>query len=232
MKNFFALILFALCVSFCYAQEATEERKVTTFLGIPVDGSKSEMIRKLEQKGYQYNNNTGFLSGEYNGEDVIIAVQTNNNKVWRIAIADAKNRNEGQIKIRYNNLCKQFSNNKRYGSITDQTIPESEDISYEMLVNKKQYQAIFFQDAKILTDTLGLHKLLKEKYTEEQLNNPTEEQRQEIMETSMSFLSKLIDARFGFENRTVWFTIDKAGSDFSITMFYENNYNQANGEDL
>ena len=31
------------------------QKDVTQFLGIPVDGSKSEMIQKLKAKGYRYN---------------------------------------------------------------------------------------------------------------------------------------------------------------------------------
>lgn len=139
-------MLLALCTSLSYAQETIETGKVTTFLGIPIDGSKSEMIRKLQEKGYQYNKEAGVLTGEYNGEDVYIFIHTNNNKVWRLAIADVLRRSESQIRIRFNNLCSQFAKNKRYGSSIDQTIPDTEDISYQMLVHNKNYQASYFQD--------------------------------------------------------------------------------------
>lgn len=58
------------------------------FLGIPVDGTKKEMIAALEDKGYEYNSLTEFLEGEFNGVDVMISVQTVNNRVWRLAIMD------------------------------------------------------------------------------------------------------------------------------------------------
>ena len=58
------------------------------FLGIPVDGTKKEMIAALEDKGYEYNSLTKFLEGEFNGVDVMISVQTVNNRVWRLAIMD------------------------------------------------------------------------------------------------------------------------------------------------
>ncbi len=32
--------------------------------------------------------------------------------------------------------------------------------------------------------------------------------------------------------KTVWFTISQMQGKYYITMFYENGYNQANGEDL
>lgn len=233
MKRLFTLILlFALCISFSSAQEAIGERKVTTFLGIPVDGSKSEMIRKLEQKGYQYDKEMDALSGEYNGENVLIGIQTNNNKVWRLAIIDVTRRSEGQIKIRYNKLCKQFSNNKRYTNTTEQTISESENISYEMTVHNKQYQALFFQDALPELDSVGLYTELRKKYTPEQLDNPTEEQEQEIFDIKMAYINDAFQKISGFTNRSVWFTINENYGKYYIVMYYENGYNEANGEDL
>ena len=53
-----------------YAQE-----DVTKFLGIPVDGSKSEMIQKLKAKGYTSSqHNKDILVGEFNGTDVNIHI--------------------------------------------------------------------------------------------------------------------------------------------------------------
>lgn len=88
------------------------QKEVTKFLGIPVDGYKTEMIQKLKAKGYTYNSTTDCLEGEFNGRDVEIAVVTNNNKVYRIFVADKYSVDESQIKIRFNNLCQQFSNNE------------------------------------------------------------------------------------------------------------------------
>ena len=202
----FVLVVLGL-VCFCFvseAQPASNDLNVTKFLGIPVDGYKSDMIRELEKKGYQYDRENDCLFGEYNGEDVIIAIQTNNNKVWRIAIADVKSRSEAQIKIRYNNLCKQFENNKKYGAPIDHTIPDKEDISYEMIVHNKEYQAAYLQNSRI--DTVGVNSVEK--------------------------LAEAFAKIEGYENRLVWFTINQRGSEYAITMFYENGYNQAKGEDL
>lgn len=52
-------------------------------------------------------------------------------------LCDADTRSEANIKIRFNNLVSQFKKNKRYTSFDDFTISDTEDISYEMLVNKK-----------------------------------------------------------------------------------------------
>jgi len=55
---------------------AHAQQDVTRFLGIPVDGSKSEMIHRLKEKGFQYNQSTGALRGEFNGLEVDIYVVT------------------------------------------------------------------------------------------------------------------------------------------------------------
>ena len=130
------------------------QKSVTQFLGIPVDGTKSEMIRKLKAKGFEsapYDKEV--LEGEFNGQDVMVYVVTNNNKVYRIMVADANLTDEAQIKIRFNNLCDQFKNNRKYFCSGDYKIPEDEDISYEMAVKAKEYQAVSLQIHP--TDTIG-----------------------------------------------------------------------------
>ena len=110
-----------------------QEKDVTKFLGIPVDGSKAEMIRKLKAKGFMYDFKTDLLSGEFNGRKVKLSVVTNNDKVWRIMVQDDVYVNERSIQIRFNDLCRQFENNTKYMSINEeQTLSDEEDISYEI----------------------------------------------------------------------------------------------------
>lgn len=113
------------------------------FLGIPVDGYKADMIKALESKGYVYDSKNDLLKGEFNGENVIICIQTNNNKVWRTAIRDKEPRTEINIIRRFNVLYDQFMHNRKYELIYGRPINDSEDISYEMSVNSKRYEAIF-----------------------------------------------------------------------------------------
>ena len=75
---------------------------------------------------------------------------------------------ETDIKIRFNLLCRQFANNPRYSSLNeDQTIPEDENISYEMAVNTKRYEASFYQNPA--TDSLSM--VRKAKFIEEKKPN-------------------------------------------------------------
>ena len=147
MKRFLVTFLFVLATIVSIAQD----NNTIKFLGIPIDGTKKEMISKLQAKGYEYDAFSDGLFGEFNGTDVIIFIHTVNNRVWRICIVDANvNDDEANIKIRYNNLFKQLSSNGKYKILDGRTLGEEEDISYEMTVHKKRYDAAFtFKDKSI-----------------------------------------------------------------------------------
>ena len=244
MKKILILAMTVILSSGAFAQ-----REVTKFLGIPVDGTKQSMIQKLKAKGFTYDQQTDYLYGEFNGEEVSISVQTNGNKVWRIAITDEIGRNENQIRIRFNNLVNQFENNNKYMPYKkdSQTLSDNEDISYEISANDKQYAAIFYQyskDAPEFSDTLTLQKEYGERYakelkeylsqfTEEQLENPTEEMEEnskKILDWSVqSKIEMITDLLY---RKVVWFTIGGKYGKYYISMFYENGYNEADGSDL
>ncbi|MDR1847918.1 MAG: hypothetical protein LBR17_07390 [Bacteroidales bacterium] len=206
------------------------QKDVTKFLGIPVDGTKAEMIQKLKAKGYTSSTlDKDVLVGEFNGRDVNIHVATNNNKVYRIAVFDAKSTDEGQIKIRFNTLCKQFENNENYMSLSeDQTLSDKEDISYEMLVHHKQYQAAFYQKPAVDSAAMveEFRSVLLTKYTEAEIANPTEEMKSKM---EMDLIPYISEKMF---NKLVWFTIDEHYGKYSIIMYYDNRYNKASGDDL
>ena len=139
------LLFLVLCFISIFGMAQTD---VTKFLGIPVDGSKSEMVRKLKSKGFTQNPYAdGALTGKFNGMDVNVHIATNNDKVCRIMVCDANTMDETSIRIRFNVLCEQFKNNSKYCSFSeeDPKIKEGEDISYEMSVHNKRYEADFYQ---------------------------------------------------------------------------------------
>ena len=209
------------------------QKDVTTFLGIPVDGYKPAMRQKLIAKGYtpkKFGNNE-YFEGEFNGTDVHIYIGTNNNKVCRIMVCDAKTQSEADIKIRFNTLIRQFKNNKRYTSFSDYTLSEDEDISYGMSVENKNYDAMFYQNPDYNNiDTLAMQEKVRsellEKYTPEQLSNPTKEIEQELLSMAVKLGMDLIT------KKPVWFRICESYGEYYITIFYDNEYNRANGEDL
>lgn len=140
MKKLFSLVML------CIALTINAQTKVTEFLGIPVDGTKAEMIEKIKDKGFVLNKQYDWLEGEFNGKEVLVGVNTISNKVWRIGIIDKYSLDEINIKIRFNELCYQFMNNDKYISCEmNSLIDKNENISYNIIVNKKRYEAMFYQ---------------------------------------------------------------------------------------
>lgn len=207
------------------------QKDVTKFLGIPVDGLKPAMMQKLKGKGFVYNPRLGCLTGEFNGHDVRVNIVTNNNKVWRLVVQDATLQNQSGIKVRFNKLIQQFLKNKKYlpATISDPTISDKDNIDYEIIVNKKRYEAAFYQIPS-QTDTLkiqaGIQARLAEKYTQEQLENPTDAIKEDIKLEAFKYVLNL------YSKRSVWFLIDEHYGKYRIVMYYDNEYNHSDGEDL
>lgn len=223
MKKLFVFLLLLISMT------ATAQKDVTKFLGIPVDGSKTTMIQKLKAKGFVYNQKNDILTGQFNDYDVIISVVTNNNKVSRIVVADKNEVDESNIKIRFNKLCGQFERNKKYVSMEDQRIPDDEDISYRIIVDKKRYEAIFYKIPETF-DSLTMAKevgdIVLSRFKKEELDNPTEEILNELEELKRDYSLNLLS------KSPVWFLIDEVYGKYRIIMYYDNEYNKSDGEDL
>lgn len=199
-------------ITLLFSIAAFAQNDVTQFLGIPIDGTKSDMIQKLKQKGFTYNYSLDCLEGEFNGEQVLISVITHNRKVSHIMILDEKTRTESQIKRRFNELCRQFEMSERYYHLGDsQEISESDNISYNMSILNKEYKANFFQ-----TDATTAKRLKSKDKTL-------------TLEEFMKLDENLKKGYF----KQVWFLIDKeTNGKYRIVMVYANLKNEANGEDL
>lgn len=197
MRKFLTLLAMIAISASVFAQ-----KEVTKFMGIPVDGSPTEMIKKLKAKGfttdegYMRDVKVGLIDwdgpevliGRFNGEKVRVFLAVEQNKVRRIYLADQDTRDETQIKMRFNTLVRQFEGNGKYVPYFDeQIIADDEDISYQMTVNNKRYDAYFLQKGEDGT----------------------------------------VD-----EKREVWFMIGQYSDSYFIAMFYDNKYNQADGSDL
>lgn len=284
MKKFIGFAVVLLFSAVLYAQ-----KDVTEFLGIPVDGTKQQMIENLKVKGFVYDSQADVLSGEFNGEDVSISIQTQGNKVWRVVVIDKIPRDETQIKIRFNKLVRQFENKESYleckapywaydikasalqeGLLSKEEIPEifddflydqkisdNENIGNGIMINKKKYQALFHQLSKSIDEDAEevvnkFQKELKELQNSDEYKEVTgwvsqyteEEYPEEMMMriNKMDYLakSKFIEYIKEMERavvvpssmKQVWFTIAEIEGQYSIMMFYENKYNEADGSDL
>ena len=218
MKNKILTLLILISIAInSYAQQ-----KVTKFLGIPIDGYKIDMIHKLEKKGFIYDSKRDCLKGEFNGHDVDVFVVTNNNKVYRIMLADQNWSNESDIKIRFNKLCSQFEKNGKYIKAPladDYKLTDEDNLSYQMLVDKKRIEAVYYQiDSK---------EEFQKEIDDYKFNVPDQ-----ITDTIGIFTKYLTDIMELFTNRPVWFMIDEKYGEYRILMYYDNELNHSDGEDL
>jgi hypothetical protein len=233
MKKIFSCLFLLVSIT------VSAQKDVTKFLGIPVDGYKTEMKKKLISKGFTYNSQNDFFEGEFNGQNVNVYIATNNNKVWRIMVCDANTCSETDIKIRFNKQCGQFEKNPKYIAANlgkkEYTISCDEEISYEMSVHKKRYEASYLQipDPELI-DTLAIQQKVKnillQEYTKEQIENPNEQLKEDMQNIAQNAAYRM--ALDIMEKKFVWFMISENYGRFYITMFYDNEYNHANGEDL
>ncbi len=182
--------------------QTISQSNVTLFKGIPIDGTKEQMIKALKSKGFQDSREklrflrTGFyglesgelLSGEFNGMQVIVSVVENKGKVCGIGVIEDLERNEAQIKRAFNDLVEQFNNHENYEPQNEnQKISANEEVGYGLSLYNKEYRAIFYQKG---------------------LDGKTSEKRKVIV------------------------SLCEDGSDFRLLMYYENGYNAADGSDL
>jgi len=220
-NTLFILILLLLSVT------SNAQKYVTQFLGIPVDGDKSEMIQKLKNKEFKISPyGEDMLEGQFNGLDSRIIIKTNHNKVWRISVAEVNGESEAEIKIRFNNLCQQFRDNDKYiADSRNHTIPNDEDISYKMTIEKKRYQATYYQVGDSVARVKEIQSLILSKYTKEQVSN------QALADTIKNNLTTLYLENV--KKRPVWFMIFQyPNGKYYIQIFYDNLYNEANGDEL
>lgn len=221
--NFILVFLISILSETLYAQ-----KDVTQFLGIPIDGYKPEMVKKLKDKGFTSSaTNKDILEGEFNGINVNIFIVTNNNKVCRIMVAEANTVDEGDIKLRFNKLLQQFQSNKKYLSTSDSiiakwVISEKEDVFYEMSVNKKRYEALFYQKTAVY-DSLIVE---KDKLLTQTKISDTTYKKLNIL------ISRIAEESFKSFDKPVWFMINSLNGKFYITIYYDNEFNRAKGDDL
>lgn len=122
-------------------------------------------------------------------------------------LADNAHVSANQIRARFNRLVYQFENNDNYHYANDYSIPEDEDIAYEMLVHNKQYEALYYQYKQPINDEI-------------------------TDDMSMDEYMSILDNKLESINRCVWFRIEENNGKYYICMYYDNELNKANGEDL
>ena len=139
MKKLFLIVLLAF---FSFSAIGQNEGALK-FLGIPIDGTKEQFSSHLRAKGFTYSSLSEGYKGQFNGKDVEVFIHTNHNLVDRVYVSFPST-NEDGIRSEYNRLLFQFKRNEKYMDLgLNEEVPEDEDISYEISVHNKRYQASF-----------------------------------------------------------------------------------------
>lgn len=234
MKKLLSFVIGIFIYSFVFGQSESTLK----FLGIPVDGSKSEMVAALKSKGFEYDSESDFLIGDFNGKKSHIGIVENHGKVYRVVVFDANTYDAGEIRIRFNNLIHQFENNNKYFYIfPNDPIPEDEDIHYEIIVNKKEYSAEFIYNPLYGNDKLR-DRLINEATEEvEEINKNLGYDKSIESDSEKDYCDQLISAIVSskviqMSNSSVWFKIFEHYGKYYIGLYYDNLLNEPNGEDL
>ena len=257
MKRFLTLFFLLLLSSALYAQKSTDN--TLKFLGLPVDGTEQQMIAGLKSKGFRYNPTQNYLSGQFNGESVKVYIHTNHDIVDRVYVAFPTTTSVSDIRNKFNRLISQFDDNKKYVSfLGNDPIPMDEDISFEMSVHDKRYEASYRYANPDLDPEYAMNMVL-DKVTsslpEEEakqmrlmmeafMSSSDEEQKETLAhqsellkdtewtpETMVKMLTLLQDVESALTGQ-VWFTIHNNYGRYNIGLYYDNLANRANGEDL
>ncbi len=258
-KVILAFLLMVVSIS-AIAQSSNEV--VLKFLGIPVDGPKEEMISKLKAKGFKYDTYQEKLIGEFNGKNVDVYLHATHNKVDRVFVRFPFT-SEENIKAEYNRLLSQFENNTKYADLTfsNQKISDDEDISFEISVHKKRYQASFYyvelsQDMLLETmlkagkASMGRDEFEQYKQKMEYFHSLSDSAKtayngdllEEYYKSSqVDTVSAMADADKFFKTLEsiidawpgqVWFMISEQYGHYCICLYYDNMLNKPNGDDL
>ena len=257
MKKTLLTLCFALITVLSFGQNSTALK----FLGIPIDGSEASFTEQLKAKGFRYDTYTDGYKGQFNGQNVTVFIHTNHLTVDRVYVSFPPTRSESDIRSDFNTLLRQFNNNSKYMDLSfNQEIPKTENISYEIKVNSKRYQASFSyfdpdQDKVLFIDKLcnelskrfpGEQVALIRAALNESLNQSTEDQNASIEDALQEFSKKLdsnpeemllyianiLESWKNIADGDVWFMIHENYGKYNIGLYYDNLHNKANGEDL
>lgn len=256
MKNTLIALLFCLVSTLSFAQAKNEV--VLRFLGIPVDGTKEEMIARLKEKGFTYNAYYQNLRGEFNGKEVEVYLHTTHNKIDRVFVQFPYT-SEENIKNEYNTLLSQFNKNKKYMSLFsfNTEIPDNEDISFEIAAHKKRYQSVFYYndlsqevllstmlkvgEAALSNEEFEIYKQNMEAfyYLSDSAKTAHTNQIWDAYDNNMSVdtlntdrLFKMLESSASVWPGQVWFMISEHYGKYCICLYYDNILNKPNGDDL
>ena len=120
MKRFLIVIvcgvlsfLYLLTIPSC-ANSTSEKKDITQFMGIPIEGTRQEMMDKLQNIGFIASSSDSDLQGYFNGQWVDVYLGVHKGQVWRVDVLETQTYDENDIKHRYNQVLNQFKDSPKY----------------------------------------------------------------------------------------------------------------------
>lgn len=244
MKRILAL---SVSLLFCLASYSQ------TFFDVPVNGSSSDMAKKLESKGFvkvgPYKESL-VIKGPYNGRQTDIILCTYDGRVNRVCVNYLTGLTEDQVRKEYNALVEGFKKDPKYKEREPQILISDTLAITETIVNKAKYQATFYEepafDPKYQQIVSKVKKLA---------SKPAAKQKQEDKVKAIALVAQLpgmeefrkniedmkdsdVDSVFaqGLEmmdaklSGMVWLKMRVSGGEYGLTVFYDNPINMPPAE--
>lgn len=229
MRRFVLFCIGVLCAVSIFAQTS-----ITEFMGVPVDGSTKDLVRKLKAKGFTpAEEGSEVLYGAFNGEEVVLTMDTNEGKVFRVLLVEKKSYSDEGIKARYNELFSQFVENPKYAFVKGSFFIEDDtDVSFETTVNGTTFQSFFiFSPTSAEEEELDrkLQTYMSSKYTEEELLHPSDEV---IKDNNNYYVTLLKEQESLLYKRVVRLSISSKGGAYRIAIAFVNSNNAVESIEL
>ena len=99
-------------IAFLLTLTLSAQSNITTFMGIPVDGTKAAMTTMLLKNGLVKSGND-FIISNIEGRSFLVRIMTNKGKVYRISMVETKGTSDvNSILTKYENLIDEFRTNE------------------------------------------------------------------------------------------------------------------------
>lgn len=139
--------LLSISVALMLAISLQAQSNVTSFMGVPVNGSKTKVIQQLKSKGLVAGVGDIDMMGVVDGRICLVNILTHKSKAYRIMVIekDATTDVNAIIK-RYNNLIETYRNDSTMTEYEYNRAVTSRDMPfYEDYIHSGVYYAEFFQ---------------------------------------------------------------------------------------
>lgn len=123
-------------------------------------------------------------------------------------------------------IMRAFTAMRRFIAANAQVFQRLEVISYEMAVHDKRYSAEFLQITSEI-DTIYSRIIERLKTTLVIYDSLEESEKQKLLLPMFN-----MECLLAFEKNKVWFMINQFYGKYFINIYYDNEYNKADGEDL